>query len=170
MSTQDPNAPSAPDPYGAAAPTYGQQPARDQQGHGQQPGYGGEPGYGAAAPYGDPGYGTGSAPRNGVGLAALIVGIVTLVLSLIPFEGYLGVVAIILGVVGLSRVRRRTATNRGAAITGIVLGALAVVVAVLWTIVAALFAQQLGPIISECASLPTSEQQQCVNDNLTDLQ
>ena len=175
MSTQDPTPSSSPDPYGAAAPTYGQQPASGQQpGYGHQPPapgqgdpYGGASGYaGGGAPYGDPGYG--AAPRNGVGLAALIVGIVTLVLAFIPFEGYLGVIAIILGIVGLSRVRKRVATNRGMAITGIVLGAVAVVVAILWTFLFAAIVPQLGGVIEECASLPTAEQQQCIQDNLAE--
>jgi hypothetical protein len=73
-------------------------------------------------------------PRNGVGIAAVVTGAVALILSvtLILFflGGPLGLVAAVLGFIGLSRVRRGEASNRGMCITGIVLGALAVLVSV----------------------------------------
>ncbi len=70
-------------------------------------------------------------PSNGTGLGALVVGIVALVLTLFgPLLGLaLGVVAVVLGVVGLRKVRRGQATNRGQAISGLVTGAVAVVFA-----------------------------------------
>ncbi|MUM18933.1 DUF4190 domain-containing protein [Mycobacterium sp. CBMA271] len=67
-------------------------------------------------------------PKNGLGLSALIVGIIAIILSCTIFGGFVGgVVAIILGALGLGRVKRAEADNRGVAIAGIVLGGLAIV-------------------------------------------
>ena len=67
-------------------------------------------------------------PKNGLGIAALIVAII----ALFSVVGglVLGVVAIILGVLGLQRARRGEATNGGIAIAGIVLGILSIIEAV----------------------------------------
>jgi Domain of unknown function (DUF4190) len=68
------------------------------------------------------------AAKNGLGIAALVVSIIAL---LSVFGGIvLGVVAIILGVLGLQRARRGEATNGGVAIAGIVLGILSIIVAI----------------------------------------
>src|SRR6266508_766668 len=69
------------------------------------------------------------APRNGAGVAALAIGLValTLVLTvmLFPVGGLLGVVAMLLGMVGIGRTARWRAFNRGQAVAGLLLGALA---------------------------------------------
>lgn len=87
-----------------------------------------QPGYAApGAPYGAPP----AQPRNGFGVAALVLGIVAIVLFWIPFVDILGIIlgilAIVFGVVGIARVRTGQATNRGMAIAGIVTGAIGVV-------------------------------------------
>lgn len=73
------------------------------------------------------------APRNGAGVAALAIGIAALVLVvtvvLFPLGGVLGLVAMLLGVIGNARVARWKAFNRGQAITGLLCGALAVLLA-----------------------------------------
>lgn len=87
------------------------------------------PGYGAGAP------GDGRpAPNNGLGTAALVLGIIGLVLTVVlfffPFLGLvLGIVAVVLGYQGRGRARRQEATNGGAALAGIITGAIAVVLA-----------------------------------------
>jgi uncharacterized membrane protein HdeD (DUF308 family) len=67
-------------------------------------------------------------PRNGLGTAALVCGIIAVVLSFIPalnaFTWPLGVLAIIFGAVGWSRANKGRATNKSIAITGLVLGIL----------------------------------------------
>ncbi|MBS9534269.1 DUF4190 domain-containing protein [Mycobacterium sp. M1] len=84
-------------------------------------------------PYPTPysGYGSPSqytAPRNGLGIAALGVAVAGLLTALTIIGGIaLGVVAILLGFAGLARVRRGEANNGGVAIAGMVLGLLAVV-------------------------------------------
>jgi hypothetical protein len=70
-----------------------------------------------------------AAPRNGMGTAALVVGVVALVLALFLLGLPLGILAIVLGILGLRRASRGEATNRGMAIGGIVTGALGVLLA-----------------------------------------
>jgi general secretion pathway protein G len=64
------------------------------------------------------------AQRNSMAVAALVVGIMALVLSVVVIGGVLGVVAVILGIVGATRPGKK-----GMAITGIVTGACALPVA-----------------------------------------
>lgn len=67
-------------------------------------------------------------PRNGAGIAALVVAIAGIVTALSVVGGViLGIVAVVLGFVGHGRAKRGEADNGGVAISGIVLGALAVV-------------------------------------------
>lgn len=82
-------------------------------------------------PYGDYGYPgmPAAAPRNGLGVAALILAIIALLGSCSVVGGVaLGIAAVILGFLGRGRVARGEADNGGVAMTGIILGALAVVV------------------------------------------
>jgi len=71
--------------------------------------------------------------RNGAGTAALVVGVVSLVLAvLIIFAALaipLGIIAAILGGIGMSRASKGQADNRGHALTGLITGLLAIVVA-----------------------------------------
>ena len=73
---------------------------------------------------------------------------------------------VVLGALGLARVRRRQATNRGAALTGVILGALATVAAILWTVFVVWAAQ--SPLVQECAQpgLTPEQAQACVEENL----
>lgn len=80
-------------------------------------------------PYGDYYPGAPVAPRNGLGIAALVVAIIALVASFSIAGGVvLGIVAVILGFMGRSRVSRGEANNGGVALAGIILGAVAIVV------------------------------------------
>lgn len=74
------------------------------------------------------GYMPPTAPKNGLGVAALVVAIIAL-LSVVGGV-VLGVVAIILGFIGWGRARRGEANNGGVAIAGIVLGFLSIIEAV----------------------------------------
>jgi uncharacterized membrane protein HdeD (DUF308 family) len=84
------------------------------------------------------GAGYGAAPttrprRNGMGTAALVIGVVALVLVVLilfaPLGAFLGLVALVLGIVGLVRANRGQADNRGQALAGLVTGALALMFA-----------------------------------------
>lgn len=62
-------------------------------------------------------------PKNGIGIAALVVALLSLPAVLTVFGGFvLGLVAIVLGFLGYRRVKKGEANNGGIAIAGIVLG------------------------------------------------
>jgi hypothetical protein len=72
-------------------------------------------------------------PKNGLGVAALVIAIVALVSVWSVFGGViLGLVAVVIGFAARGRVKRGEATNGGVAIAGIVLGFLAIVVGLLF--------------------------------------
>ena len=77
-------------------------------------------------------------PRNGAGVAALVLGLLGLVLALLvlpaPLGALLGLLAVILAPIGISRASRREATNRGQAVTGLITGILALALGVLLTV------------------------------------
>jgi hypothetical protein len=76
--------------------------------------------------------------RNGLGTAALVLGILAVLFSLIPLIGIvawpLGITGLILGFVGLARVNHREATNRGVTIAGLITSGVALVICVLWLV------------------------------------
>jgi hypothetical protein len=78
-------------------------------------------------------------PRNGLGTAGFVLGLVGLVFSPIPFVGVVAwplvVLGLILSAVGVARVRAGKATNKGLSIAGIVVSALGLVVSILWVVV-----------------------------------
>ena len=103
-----------------------------------------------------------------MGIAALIIAIVAL-LSVWTIIGgiILGVVALILGFVGRGRVNRREATNGGVAIAGIVLGALAIVISLVFIpIWLSVFNAVGGRDYVDCLSRAGTDEnaiQQCAN-------
>lgn len=73
-------------------------------------------------------------PRNGPGVAAILCGIPSLIMWLVPYLGLaLSLVAVIKGWQGKSLVREGKATNLGVSWTGLVCGLLSVAPAGLWT-------------------------------------
>lgn len=74
-------------------------------------------------------------PRNGMGTAALVLGILAILTCWLPIVGFvLGLIALVLGVVGRGRVKKMQATNGGVAVAGLVLGVLSVIVNILATL------------------------------------
>ena len=75
---------------------------------------------------------------NGLGVAALVLGVASLVaaVSFVMFPlGLLGgLVALILGGIAVTRGRAKGATNRGQAVAGIACGALALVIAIVFAV------------------------------------
>ncbi|GAA4916376.1 DUF4352 domain-containing protein [Streptomyces coeruleoprunus] len=92
-----------------------------------------QPQYGAPAP----------APvgpaRNGLGIAALVLGIIGTVSGFIPLffwlAGILGLIALILGLAGRGRAKRGEATNKGVALTGALLGLAALILSVVGAVI-----------------------------------
>jgi len=90
-----------------------------------------------------------------MGLAALVVAVISLVIAWVPFLGLLGglggLVAVVLGAVALGRANRGEATNRGTAIAGIVIGVIAILLAIASTIFGSfLLSEVFGPQFQAC--------------------
>ncbi|GAA2226318.1 DUF4190 domain-containing protein [Streptomyces amakusaensis] len=98
--------PGGPDPYGGGHPPY--------------PGYQGYPPTGWQPP---------AAPSNGMGIAAMVLGILAICLLCVwGIPGIvLGIPAVVFGVLGRKRARRGEANNDGMALTGIILGTIGIV-------------------------------------------
>ncbi|MGB3486451.1 MAG: DUF4190 domain-containing protein [Mycobacterium sp.] len=108
-----PPPPPPPGPYPGSYPPPPPQPYAGYGGYGSYGSYGGGP-YAPPPP---------AAPKNGLGIAALVVAILSLPAVLTVFGGFvLGLVAIILGFIGYNRAKKGQATNGGVAIAGVVLG------------------------------------------------
>ncbi|HEY9369673.1 DUF4190 domain-containing protein [Streptomyces sp.] len=77
--------------------------------------------------------------RNGLGTAALILGVIGAISGLIPFlfvlAGILGLIALILGLSARGRVKRGEASNKGVATTGAVLGLVALILSVVGAVI-----------------------------------
>ncbi|MFI9627144.1 DUF4190 domain-containing protein [Streptomyces sp. NPDC052042] len=77
--------------------------------------------------------------RNGLGIAALVLGVIGAVSGLIPLlfwlAGILGIIALILGLSGRGRVKRGEATNKGVATFGAALGLVSLVLAVVGAVI-----------------------------------
>ncbi|MBL7286070.1 DUF4190 domain-containing protein [Corynebacterium godavarianum] len=139
---------------------YGQHPQPGQP----QPGQPGQQWqYGGAYPQGEP-YGV--QKNNGMAIAALIVGILAM-LAIITIVGgvFLGVIAIILGILGIRSAKKITGpgARKGMAIAGIVLGALALLLSVVIMFVGVGLVSNL---VGECDHLvdDTAAYEKCVED------
>ena len=140
----------APPPYGQAPPPYGQPP------------------YGAPPPYGQPPYGAYPvAMRNGLGTAALVLGIIgvvagaTIVLFWLAF--ILGLLALIFGIVGRGRAKRGEANNGGKATWGFGLGIAALVLSVVGLVVVLTVFRNAVHCVQQ--SQTQEEQQACFDNN-----
>ncbi|MEV6184142.1 DUF4190 domain-containing protein, partial [Streptomyces sp. NPDC052015] len=95
------------------------------------------------SPYGPhagaPGYGWPGMPlppSNGMGTAALVLGIIsTVVFCLWPLAIVMGVLSVVFGVIGRRRARRGEATNAGQALAGIICGAVGIVLGVAFMVI-----------------------------------
>jgi hypothetical protein len=102
-------------PAGYGAPAGGPPP------YGQQPGGFGAPG----------GFGGHGSPKNGFGIAALVLGILALVTCFTVVGGILlGLAAIVFGVLGRGRAKKGLADNGGMALAGLILGLLGLLASV----------------------------------------
>ncbi|WP_018638771.1 DUF4190 domain-containing protein [Parafrankia elaeagni] len=133
--------PSQPGQGAAGGPAYPPNPGYPPTGQGYPPGpdqgypphnQGYPPTYGQGYP--PPGYGPygGGQPRNGLGVAALVLGVAAILLSWTVIGGILlGVGALVCGFLGRGRVNRREANNGGMALAGVITGAVGVVIALI---------------------------------------
>ena len=143
-------------PTGQPAEPYGQQPIGGQP-YGQQP-YGGQP-YGqqpyGQQPYGSQSYTPAPAPGNGMAVTALVLGIVSFFLAFIPIINVIaivgGIVALILGIMGVRKATRHATSGKGLGIAGIILGALALVIAVVVTVIAVIAVDSIDTALEDAA-------------------
>jgi hypothetical protein len=147
-----------PPPYGGYPPPGGYPPGGYPAGG--YPPYGGFPGGYPSPP---------AEPRNGLGVAALVVAIVGLVLCWSIVGGIvLGLVAVVLGFAGRGRAKRGEATNGGIAIAGIVLGAVSILAGLVFIpLYIGLFDQVGGSDYVDClnrAGNDDSAVQQCADE------
>ena len=100
-------------------------------------------------------------PKNGLGIAALVIAIIGLGFCWTVVGGViLGVSAVIIGFVARGRVKRREATNGGVAIAGIVLGFLAIIVSLVFIpIWIGVFEEMGGTDYIDCLSKAGSDEQ-----------
>ena len=117
-------------------------------------------------PWQPPPGGAARRPRNGVGVAALVLGVVALVLAVLilfaPVAALVGLVAVIVGIIGLGRANRGVADNRGQAVTGLICGAIALLLGGALTVSAGTF---LSTHTGDFRRLG-----RCLNDATTDAQ
>ncbi|GAB3145456.1 hypothetical protein GCM10027258_36000 [Amycolatopsis stemonae] len=93
-------------------------------------------------------------PRNGLGTAGFVLGLLGLLFSPIPLIGVIAwplvILGLILSFVGLSRANKGVASNKGLSIAGVVLSAIGLLVCIIWVAV-------VGKAVSDAAnSLPTA--------------
>jgi hypothetical protein len=112
------------------------------------------------------------APKNGLGIASLVIAIVGLLTTVGGIV--LGIVAVIIGFVARGRVKRGEANNGGVAIAGIVLGFLAVLAAIAWVAIAVICLHEVGfTNYVDCmngAGQNTDQQLQCETEFKDQLQ
>jgi hypothetical protein len=106
------------------------------------------------APYGGQPYGAGPGrpKRNGLGIAALVVGLLALLTSITLVGGIvLGIVAIVLGVLGRGRAKRGEADNGGTAVAGLVLGVVGLLLSLLFLAIGvAIFSSDSAQNLIDC--------------------
>lgn len=160
---------NTPAPDGAATPTY--QVGNYQQGNGQ-PVLNGGANYGAPADYSNnynQGYGAPvKAPGSGFALASLILGIAAIVTCWFGIGGLFGLVGLILGIVAINKLRKTPGAGKGMAITGIILGALGLVIGIVMTIFIVFVSSVAVNGMTECQSYLESNDQaayeQCIEE------
>ena len=75
-------------------------------------------------------------PRNGLGVAALVIAIVALVSSFSVAGGIvLGIVAVVIGFAARGRVKRGQANNGGVALAGVILGFVAIIIGLVFIVI-----------------------------------
>lgn len=92
----------------------------------------------APVPGGAPG-GAPVAARNGLGVTALVLGLIGAACGMIPLlfwlSGILGLLALIFGFIGRGRAKHGEATNKGVALAGLLLGLISLILAVVGVVI-----------------------------------
>lgn len=125
------------------------------------------PPYGAPV-YGAPAYGGPVVARNGFGTTALVLGILATLGSLFVLPGIvLGIIAIVFGFLGRRRAKRQQATNGGAALAGLISGAVGLAISV--AIIVVFLGSDRGRAYLTCVrDATTTVEQNACRDSLID--
>lgn len=144
------------------APQYGSPPPP-----GGPPGYGGGGGYGGPPGYGGPQQ---RGTSNGMGIAALVLGILGILTCWFIVGGFFGLLALIFGIIGRGKAKRGDASNGGMALAGLILGILSLLIAIFIAVVLGQFANEFGNF-AECmeSAQTTQEQQDCEDEFNTSI-
>ncbi|MBN9746720.1 MULTISPECIES: DUF4190 domain-containing protein [Amycolatopsis] len=80
-------------------------------------------------------------PKNGLGTAGFVLGLIGLIFSFVPVVGLVAWPLVILGIIfsalGFVRTRSGKATNKGLSIAGLVLSVIGLAICIVWTVTAA---------------------------------
>jgi Domain of unknown function (DUF4352) len=99
-------------------------------------------------------------PRNGLGITALILGIIGTISGIIPLffwlAGILGVIGLILGFVGRGRAKRGEATNGAMALWGIITSAIALILSIVGLVITVGAFGEAADELAETAEEPTA--------------
>lgn len=95
-------------------------------------------------------------PRDGMGTAGFVLGLLAAIFALIPIIGViawpLSILGLVFGIVGISRARRGVANNKGLAVAGTVLAAIALVLCLAWTAALGATADQVNSELTQPAT------------------
>jgi hypothetical protein len=119
-----------------------------------------------AGPPGYPGAPGAEKPQNIFGILALVLGIVSVVLFCVYAGFWAGIPAIVLGVLGLNRAKAGRATNRGLALTGLILGAVGLLISIGVLVFAIAFGDKITNY-ADCVQKANGDQkktEQCAKD------
>lgn len=113
-------------------------------------------------------YPTMEAPKNGFGIASLILGILGLFGSFILIGIVPALIGLVLGIIGYRRVTSGEANNRGVAIAGIITSVLALMIAIaMVALFAAVFNSEEFRDLTECLENANNEAEAVENCNFT---
>lgn len=105
---------------------------------------------------------------NGLGIASLVLGILSILTGLFLIGGLFGVIAVVLGFLGRGKAKRGDANNGGVALAGIITGILGMLIAVaVLALSAFLFSSETFQNLTECLNAAGNDQaaaEQCVED------
>lgn len=108
-------------------------------------------------------------PKNGFGIAALVLGIIALILGFIPFVSLftsipLGLLGAIFSILGLVRISKRVATNKIMTVFGLIASVLAILLALTSSIVTGALIGSFGAEESSPTAVSDSEAAQRQHD------
>lgn len=110
-----------------------------------------------------------SGDTNGLAVAALIVGILSLCAAFVPVVGVVvGLVAVVMAILGMNKAKKGLAGQRGLAVGGLITGAIGLILGLLVTLGVGAFFAKFGEEIVACTDPEMTQEQleACLNEEL----